>query len=91
MSFHAGQKVVCVDDGPCPCTGRPVSLRKGSIYTIECTYMEHCAGETIPCVVVVEDKSWHYTKGYRAIRFGLVRTTSIEIFQRMLAPTPETV
>lgn len=34
MSFHIGQKVVCVDDGPPEFNLRKEGLRRGAIYTV---------------------------------------------------------
>lgn len=33
--MKAGDKVVCVDDGPCRWCGRQVTLLKGAVYVIE--------------------------------------------------------
>lgn len=92
MMFHVGQKVVCVDDRP-SFYGDSVSLQKNTIYTIAAVFTKLDADGDYG-VEVVETRDCfdglRYMGGsaYRASRFRPVHTTSIEIFEAMLVPTP---
>src|SRR5580704_15796196 len=94
-NFHIGMKVVCINDKPEGGHGDMDGLTEGQIYTIrwmgENTHPE-CGTEY--CIRVEEiwrgmcPKHRMFDVPYRADRFRPVRTTSIDVFTAMLAPTP---
>lgn len=81
--FHVGQKVVCVDDGPGLDDGLPVSLVRGSVYTI--SEIENLVG----AIKTEEAGPFEVRTYFHRRRFRPVHTTSIEIFEAMLVPTPK--
>lgn len=83
MSFHVGQRVVCVDTsaGRYPCDLPP--LEKGSIYTIR--DVTPCFGEL---AVQIEER---YRRDYwfRASRFRPLDERRLDIFRAMLVTPPK--
>lgn len=89
MSFHVGQKVVCVDDSP-PRSGLTFKAHpvKGRVYTIAA--IGSMDGE--PAVDLVELGKLGACLQYPdwlASRFRPVKETDISIFTSMLVPTPK--
>lgn len=86
MTFHVGQRVVCVDDSPSS-DGWPSLVKVGAIYTIDEAF-EHWSGR--PGVTLYEVKPWPHNSGWHAHRFRPIteRKTDISIFQRMLTGLP---
>jgi len=76
MTFHVGQKVVCVDASGLKRT----SLAKGSVYTVD---IVHARG-----ISVAEIPQPNRERGYFFRRFRPVteRKTDISIFTKMLTP-----
>jgi hypothetical protein len=88
MSFHVGQKVVCINDQP-GCGGDIAPIRKGKVYTVVAVTdgVAHDGPDT--GLVLAEDPPLpKFFKGYSARRFRPVveRKTNIEIFKAMLNP-----
>jgi hypothetical protein len=88
--FRIGQQVVCASDvyhaefpGP--------RVYKGGIYTIS----EFLDTPVYGLALQFEEIRWegapNFYPGYRAAAFRPVKTTSIEVFTKLLAPTPELV
>lgn len=99
MTFHVGQKVVCVDAGGLDrlyvlgVDGRIVhepycSLRLGEIYTISAIFPHHLRGHSVATLLETERPPG---LGYRLARFRPVveRKTDISIFTEMLGPQRE--
>jgi hypothetical protein len=94
MSFQVGQQVVCVDDvfskrEDWRCTVR-VFPKLHAIYTIR-EIVDY--GDLIGfCFYEIRNPRAHFSKGYHepafnARNFRPVRRTSIEVFERLLAPS----
>lgn len=90
MSFHVGQRVVCVDDRYTTHSNRR-ELYSGNVYTIR--RLDTVDG--MPCVCLHEiplryspSRGW-IDYPFRATRFRPVKETDISIFTAMLAPTPK--
>lgn len=87
--FEVGQRVVCVDDSVYP--GRKwapgCAVRRGAIYTIAENNVTNFITGRHDCVLLVEKRNI-LNGAYRADRFEPLpkKTTSIEIFTRMLTP-----
>lgn len=94
MSFHVGQKVVCVDDSPHPSPNfcGIKHLKKNSIYTVRGFGYYPVTGSH---GLYVEELILpiHYPSGleyaYAPRQFRPLRTTSIEVFQQMLVNPPK--
>jgi hypothetical protein len=95
MTFHVGQRVVCIrtQEDPLPGWVRqpwPDDIRLGEVYTISATRM--LTSEVLG-VQVQEHLSKFAHLGleewFDAACFRPVKTTSIEVFRRMLAPVKE--
>jgi len=94
MSFHVGQKVVCVDDRETNLIGlwregfRPV---KGKVYTVSATGLTHPFDpQELPCILV-EELSRRVFEPIWAHRFRPIvsRKTDISIFTKMLKPVKQ--
>lgn len=81
MTFHVGQKVVCIDDGPTPFLDA-VPLVKGVVYTIANIGLH--ADSAIGLDEVDAGASQWF-----ANRFRPVKTTNIDVFLQMLNPVRE--
>ena len=87
MSFHVGQKVVCVDTESPIIRGHPGQLRrltKGAEYTIAA--MRRDPATDIPALQLDEcphDHWWFQAKRFRPV---IERKTDISIFTEMLKP-----
>jgi hypothetical protein len=101
MSFHVGQRVVCVDDKRRLKKADMSGLTRGQIYTVRwCGVHEFLPfwPET-PSIRVEEihrDQDPYdlrdprlFDTPFRASRFRPVKETDISIFTAMLAPTPK--
>jgi hypothetical protein len=91
MSFHVGQKVVCVDTSPAwpHRRGNAAPISKGLVYTIREVGLTNPADPAeLPCVRLCEVLHGNDAPIW-AHRFRPVRTTSIEIFQQMLVNPPK--
>lgn len=96
MSFHIGQKVVCVNAAQRRDSwGKlPESLVRGAIYTIRDVYESH-----LPPAIGVRLEEiqgpfcpfWREEIGFHAIRFRPVRETNIDVFTKMLEQQPAPV
>jgi len=94
MSFHVGQQVVCVDGNFSKREGWRRTVREfpqlHAIYTIRQIIDEY---ELIGfCFYEIRNPRAHFSKGYHEPAFNSrnfrpVRKTSIEVFERLLAPT----
>jgi hypothetical protein len=98
-NFHIGQKVVCVNVTP---SSHPLAankchlLRKGDVYTIRDIDVRFASLhgditirlEEIRRPIQQPCKIPDWEPGFASRRFRPVRTTSIDIFTSMLAPTP---
>lgn len=91
MSFGVGDQVVCVHnyakqpDFFCP--------EKGQVYTIR-EFTSHGTEPGLRLVEIVNPPIFHINVGvdepaFKRRHFRPVRKTSIEVFTRLLAPTPE--
>jgi|SRR5262245_37072607 len=93
MSFQVGQQVVCIDDrfSKRQDWRRAVRVfpKLNSIYTIREIYAE---GDLIGfCFYEITNPQSHFARGYyepafNSRNFRPVKKTSIELFERMLAP-----
>lgn len=91
MSFHVGQRVVCVDDRDLTEGVHPV---KGSIYTIRALRWSEWFERQHVLLEEILKQSQLFADGFhegsfRADRFRPVKTTSIEIFHQMLVTPPK--
>lgn len=89
MTFHVGQKVVCVDD-----SGSIYPVIKSQVYTI--SDMSQGSGLDLRTKEIrygagvrVEEIPMHEFDWFAAERFRPVKTTSIEIFRAMLVTPPK--
>lgn len=90
MTFHVGQKVVCVDDSPNPKTDNlPPGITRGQVYTIR-KIGWHRGVMGFSLVEVAPRVGW---RGWLAKRFrpAVERKTDINVFKRMLIDEPEKV
>lgn len=99
--FHAGQKVVCVDDGPhknqrARRTGISVPLKRGKVYEIAHVTPPDPKGQLgVILVGVGGSRVFHsrlgYELGWGASRFRPVvtRKTDISVFTEILGPQRE--
>src|SRR3981081_3882846 len=96
MSFQAGQLVVCVNDTFSPCeywrqAGQsPAKLQV--IYTIR--PMREAGGLIGLCFYEIRSPHAHFSEGYvepafNSKNFRPVKRTSIEIFEKLLAPVDQ--
>ena len=95
MGLHVGLQVVCVSDvfSPCPYWRRAVRSwpKLHMIYTIR--DMREVKGLVGLCFFEFVNPREHFFEGYaepafKSQNFRPVRRTSIEIFERLLAPAP---
>ena len=102
INFEVGQKVVCVDaDGTNICDVQ--ELEEGVVYTVSWIgpYLHPLWGLEEVCLKLEEvsrkplpgepDDLLIIDMPFRATRFRPVKTTSIEVFKKLLTPIPETV
>jgi hypothetical protein len=98
MSLHAGQQVVCINDvfSPCPYWRRAVRAwpKLGMIYTIrDMRTVEDLLGL---CFFEIINGHAQFLEGYveaafNSRNFRSAKRTSIETFERLLAPVPSRV
>lgn len=88
MTFHPGQKVVCINTGPSRFgwQSRPKILRKGAIYTVTACW-NHAVNK-VPAVTLAEVEPSFGYNGFDAERFAPIdnRPTDISEFKKMLVP-----
>lgn len=94
MSFHIGQRVVCVDtipttDPSCPCPEMAHRLQKYRVYTVVGAFVKG----NVPSIQLAEvrsifDRELNGDLGFRACRFRPVRETNIDVFTKMLEKEP---
>ena len=89
--FHIGQQVVCIQ-GTNP--GDPMTAPyEGCVYTIS-AFLEGDIGSPL-IRLQFEELKWEgnerWLPGFWSGAFRPVKETNIEIFQKLLAPTPELV
>jgi hypothetical protein len=101
MTFYVSCKVVCTNARKWPRYPKPVTLpTEGAVYTIRAIVDCHALGydedglllEEIVNPVCLRDSPSGPFRGevcFRISRFRPVRTTSIEVFQKMLEPVPQ--
>lgn len=97
MSFHVGQKVVCVDDDwTAPGYDVPTGLTVGSVYTITGVISSsvHCAEymgarDHLALLLAEVDHPIFPDIGFASPRFRPVKTTDISIFRAMLVAPPK--
>lgn len=82
MSFHIGQKVVCVDDHERD--GIPSPLARGGVYTITGFFPDGGTGGA-GCCLVAEARPPHLYLFFDAVRFKPVEYKAMEIFRRIAA------
>jgi hypothetical protein len=95
--FKKSERIICVDGSPPFILGIPLlfgsSPKEKSIYTVR----GYNPGGYLLVEEIVSGPSWHvlgfYEGGWRPSRFRKIveRKTSIEIFTKLLNPTPEKV
>ena len=87
MSFHAGQRVICVEDGPIARAdtppGTPSGLCKGCIYTVAAVIYRDDT-RTDACLLLREVQPYRKGACWGATRFRPVRRTDISVFTRLL-------
>lgn len=94
MTFHVGQKVVCVDAGDINGFGcrwmDDDAPTVGSVYTVTSIHAD-CTGDTVFHLVEIPRgpiarRQWGESAGYNVVRFRPVveRKTDISIFTAML-------
>ena len=106
MTFHVGQKVVCVNISPRPGVrglhpqhGDEVTPWKGHVYTVRAVFDARPHGYDQDALLLEEIVNpvrryiapagvVEVEQFFLVFRFRPVRTTSIEVFTRMLVPTP---
>jgi hypothetical protein len=87
MMFHVGQQVVCVDDKPRPGYSDIAMPVRGLVYTIKWIgyfYVEHRKTVCVELCEIIRPRPVPFI----ASRFRPVRTTSIEVFERLLTQVP---
>ena len=89
MTFRIGQKVVCIDDGPC-FDGSPYPIKKGEIYTIkqigDCSPSTSCIGFSfVERGLHLGIWMWCQTR-FRPI---VERKTDISVFTDLLNPSKQ--
>lgn len=100
MSFHVGQRVVCVDDASRPgllwsigkAWGDLDGLRKGTIYTVRGIELAPIGVLTLKLREIVRKSppgTGNLDAGFAAFRFRPVVETDISIFTAMLNPVPK--
>ena len=94
MSFHVGQKVVCIDQDN-PTEPGPHAV-KGCVYTISEIIWYGADITPFPglCFQFYElrfEGHAYYLAGFEAEGFRPVKTTNIEIFRQMLVTPPQKV
>lgn len=95
MSFHPGQRVVCVDASNTgkyvpwkPLAGYPLQLVKSRVYTIR-EIGEFFGLPTVWLDEITRQPFRGVEPGFDPRRFRPVKTTSIEIFRQMLVTPPK--
>lgn len=95
MSFHIGQKIVCVDNSPCRDRGGPSRLRVGTIYHVRGIDPETGTGIWLAEIKWPVEWPWKYEGGYSPTRFRPLteRKENLEarreIFNTLLNPSPD--
>ena len=103
MSFHVGQRVICVDDRPRVGVragrGDEAMPKAGITYTIRTILHREPLGldqDGVLLEEIVNPVRWYTAPAgpiraelhFRVDRFRPVRTTNIDVFTRMLEPAP---
>lgn len=96
MSFHVGQRVVCVDATARDCRAwtPDEALEKGIVYTIARVFSHPC-GEIDEFVELVERRRSEFCKeywghrGYSIYRFRPLDERRLDIFREMLVSPPK--
>lgn len=99
MSFHVGQKVVCINDRGIENDLFERGPTKGEVYTIRNIRTDKRGNVGFRLVEIVNqpnprrepDETGDREAGFYARRFRPVKTTSIEIFKAMLVNPPREV
>jgi hypothetical protein len=95
MSFHVGQQVVCINDvfSSCPYWRRALSAlpKLHMIYTIRS--MREAHGLLGLCFYEIVSPRAQFSEGYvepafNSKNFRPVKHTSIDVFEKLLAPAP---
>ena len=84
-----GDWVECVDDGPCPQTGKAPPLRRGGVYRV--ALVGRCPFWGVPIVGLEQvAHPWGPRYGYRAERFRpLPRSQHVEqLIEKLKQPAP---
>lgn len=92
MVFHVGQKVVCINGTPAhrfylPSDNLPAT---GAVYTVRAVVDSEGTACLLLDEIVNEPRQFRdgFCEGaFNASRFRPVKTTSIEVFHKLLAPT----
>jgi len=89
--FQLGQQVVCIESAR---PGDPMAAPyRGSVYTI--SEFSECPCERRCLMLQFEELRWEgnesYVPGFNSGSFRPCKATNIEIFQKLLVPTPELV
>lgn len=86
MTFHVGQRVVCVNDRTDPgCEWWPgEKLTVGMVYTVSDTGLSERSRPSIKLFELRRTSPWH--EWYHTERFRPVHDTDISIFTAMLNP-----
>lgn len=88
MSFHVGQKVVCVSDNVDPGEPGPYVV-KGRVYTVARVYVAWNDSINIELQELNAPEEDGWDAGYIAANFRPVKEINLDIFTAMLAPTPK--
>jgi hypothetical protein len=96
MSLHVGQQVVCINDTFSPCEYWRAAVQSlpvlHGIYTIR--HMREAHGLLGLCFYEIRSPHAHFSEGYvepafNSQKFRPVKRTSIEIFEKLLAPVDQ--
>jgi hypothetical protein len=87
MTFHVGQRVVCITDDwePEPGIAPSPDVRKGHVYTVQAI-----VNRGYPAIILCEvsSRNWYAQSGFRP---AVERKTDIAVFQAMLIDKKVTV
>lgn len=94
MTFHIGQKVVCVDGKTHFGHGTEITPTKGTVYTVRSVFLCGFHGTTKIRLNEIHNEPMRYMTGveecgFGAYRFRPVRETDISIFKAMLVTPPK--
>lgn len=95
MSFHVGQRVVCVEDQPKPGTiwSPGTAPEKGRVYTIARVFTHPSTDGLLVELVEIRrsdatERQWGH-RGYGAYRFRPLDERRLDIFREMLVTPPK--